>query len=159
MNKMSDVIVIGAGNGGLVAASVTAKQGLSTLLVERHNLPGGCATSFRRGRFEFEPSLHELAGFGTKEKPQEVGKTFQSVGADVNMLQTPDAFRVLIGDGDYRLPTGREDFISKMEEYVPGCRQSVEGFFALADEIAQAIGYLSAGSIDIKEMQEKFNSK
>lgn len=70
MNNAYDVIVIGAGNGGLTAASVTAKQGLRTLLIERHNLPGGCATGFRRGRFEFEPSLHELAGFGTKDQPQ-----------------------------------------------------------------------------------------
>lgn len=156
MNNAYDVIVIGAGNGGLTAASVTAKQGLRTLLIERHNLPGGCATSFRRGRFEFEPSLHELAGFGTKEQPQEVGKTFQAVGADVTMRQTPDAFRVLIGGGDYRLPTGREEFIAKMEEYVPGCMKSVESFFALADEIAQAIGYLSSGSIDINEMKDRF---
>lgn len=156
MNNFYDVIVIGAGNGGLVAASITAKQGFRTLLIERHNLPGGCATSFRRGRFEFEPSLHELAGFGTKEQPQEVGKTFQAAGADVTMLPTPDAFRVLIDGGDYRLPTGRKEFIAKMEEYVPGCRESVEAFFTLADEIAQAIGYLSAGSIDMKEMQEKF---
>ena len=41
MNNFYDVIVIGAGNGGLVAASITAKQGLRTLLIERHNLPGG----------------------------------------------------------------------------------------------------------------------
>ncbi len=56
-----DVIVIGAGNGGLAAAATTAKMGLKTLLLERHNIPGGSATSFVRGRFEFEPSLHEMA--------------------------------------------------------------------------------------------------
>ena len=48
-----DAVVIGAGNGGLAAACRMAKGGKKTLLVERHNLPGGCASSFRRGRFEF----------------------------------------------------------------------------------------------------------
>ena len=62
--KKYDVIVIGAGNGGLAAAATCAKEGLSTLLLERHNIPGGSASSFVRGRFEFEPSLHELAGVG-----------------------------------------------------------------------------------------------
>ena len=49
-----DVVVIGAGNGGLTAAAGLAQKGHKTLLLERHNVPGGCATSFVRGRFEFE---------------------------------------------------------------------------------------------------------
>ena len=65
MVKNYDAVVIGAGNGGLVAAARLAKEGKKTLLVERHNLPGGFATSFVRGRFEFEASLHELCGIGS----------------------------------------------------------------------------------------------
>ena len=64
-----DAVVIGAGNGGLAAACRMAKGGKKTLLIERHNLPGGCASSFRRGRFEFETALHEICEWGTKENP------------------------------------------------------------------------------------------
>lgn len=52
-----DAVVIGGGNGGLVAAIRLLQGGAKTLLVEKHNLPGGFATSFRRGRFEFEGSV------------------------------------------------------------------------------------------------------
>ena len=38
-----DVIVIGAGHNGLVAASFLAKRGLKTLIVERTDRVGGCA--------------------------------------------------------------------------------------------------------------------
>ena len=38
MEKRYDVIVVGAGNGGLAAAANTAKEGLSTLLLEKHNI-------------------------------------------------------------------------------------------------------------------------
>jgi len=46
-----DAVVIGAGNGGLTAALTLARSGRKVLLLERHNIPGGCATSFVRGRF------------------------------------------------------------------------------------------------------------
>ena len=45
-----DAVVIGAGNGGLVAAIRLLQGGAKVLVVEKHNLPGGFATSFRRGR-------------------------------------------------------------------------------------------------------------
>ena len=41
MDQQFDVIVVGAGNGGLAAAANTAKAGCKTLLLEKHNLPGG----------------------------------------------------------------------------------------------------------------------
>ena len=64
-----DVVVIGAGNGGMTAALTLAKAGRKVLLLERHNIPGGCATSFIRGRFEFEVALHQLSGMGSADKP------------------------------------------------------------------------------------------
>ena len=65
--KAYDVVVVGAGNGGLTAAIRVLQGGYSCLVLEKHNLPGGFATSFKRGRFEFEASLHELNDFGSPE--------------------------------------------------------------------------------------------
>ena len=64
MTEKYDAIVIGAGLGGLSAATMLARNGLGVLLLERHNVPGGYATSFVRGRYEFEVALHELSGIG-----------------------------------------------------------------------------------------------
>ncbi|MEX2707374.1 MAG: FAD-dependent oxidoreductase [Candidatus Freyrarchaeum guaymaensis] len=43
-----DVIIIGGGLGGLSSAAWLAKNGLSVLLLEKRELPGGCATGFIR---------------------------------------------------------------------------------------------------------------
>jgi all-trans-retinol 13,14-reductase len=57
-----DVVIIGAGLGGLTAGAKLAKEGKKVLLVEQHNHPGGCATTFRRGDFTLEVGLALLHG-------------------------------------------------------------------------------------------------
>ena len=49
MTERYDAIVIGAGLGGLSAATLLARNGRKVVLLERHNVPGGYATSFVRG--------------------------------------------------------------------------------------------------------------
>ena len=159
-----DAVVIGAGNGGLAAACRLAKAGKKTLLIEQHNLPGGVASSFRRGRFEFETALHELCEFGSAENPGGCRQTIvDEFGLDINWYMVPDNFRVITTarDGspiDATLPCGRENFVNKMEEYVPGCRKSVEAFFDLGAETLAAGKYMTAsgGHPDSKLMQEKY---
>ena len=75
-----DVVVIGAGNGGLTSALTLAKNGLKVLLLEKHNIPGGCATSFIRGRFEFEVALHQLSGMGTDDRPGPLRELLRELG-------------------------------------------------------------------------------
>ena len=101
-----DAVVIGAGNGGLAAACRMAKGGKKTLLIERHNMPGGCASSFRRGRFEFETALHEICEWGTKENPGGCRKTCEEFGLDIPWHMVPDNFRVITtaSDGRQELP-------------------------------------------------------
>ena len=159
-----DAVVIGAGNGGLAAACRLAKAGKRTLLIEQHNLPGGVATSFRRGRFEFETALHELCELGSPENPGGARKMLvDDFGLDIPWHEVPDNFRVITTarDGspiDATLPSGRENFINKMEELVPGCRKSVSDFFELGDETLAAGHYMTdaAGKVDSKLMQEKY---
>jgi heterodisulfide reductase subunit A-like polyferredoxin len=49
-----EVIVAGVGIAGLSAALNLAREGISVLLLEQHNMTGGYAASFVRGRYEFE---------------------------------------------------------------------------------------------------------
>ena len=156
--KKYDAVVIGAGNGGLTAAVRLLQGGARVLLVEKHNLPGGFATSFRRGRFEFEASLHELNDFGTADNAGDVRELFDQLGVTdkIEWMQIPEAYRVISRAEklDATLPFGVKAFIDKVEEYVPGSRESVTKFFDLAEEVRLAQAYSSSvnGNTDPKIM-------
>ena len=162
--KKYDAVVIGAGNGGLVAAIRLLQGGAKTLLVEKHNLPGGFATSFRRGRFEFEASLHELNDFGTADNAGDVRVLFDELGVTdkIEWTQIPEAYRVISRAEklDATMPFGVKAFIEKMDQYVPGSRDSVTKFFELAEEVRLAQAYSSAvnGNTDSKVMVSKYGN-
>ncbi len=59
-----EVIVIGAGLGGLTTASLLAKLGVDVLLIEQHYLPGGACTSFIRDDRIFDAGAALIFGFG-----------------------------------------------------------------------------------------------
>ncbi len=163
--KNYDVIVIGAGNGGLAAAATCARAGLSVLLLERHNIPGGSASSFVRGRFEFEPSLHELAGIGTSEEVGSIEDMFNRFGGDVDWYKHNSTFRLVVpakdGDKDAfinengvsvtvdaRMPVGFENFAKKLDELVPGSYESCMAAFGLSERMFKAFECLD----DIKKL-------
>ena len=53
-----DVVVIGAGIGGLICAALLARERLRVLLVEQHYMVGGYCSTFRRGPFIFDAATH-----------------------------------------------------------------------------------------------------
>jgi phytoene dehydrogenase-like protein len=59
-DSVFDVVVIGAGLGGLISANYLAKSGLRVLVLEQHSLPGGCCSSFERDGFVFDSGAHSL---------------------------------------------------------------------------------------------------
>jgi protoporphyrinogen oxidase len=55
-----DVIIIGAGIGGLVCGCYLAKAGMKVLIVEQHHKPGGYCQSFSKEGFIFDVCVHSL---------------------------------------------------------------------------------------------------
>ncbi|TCR64039.1 phytoene dehydrogenase-like protein [Bosea sp. BK604] len=74
-----DVIVVGAGMAGLSAAALLAQQGYRILVVEHHDRPGGCMTSWVRKprdrgriarRFVFDAGVQDISGLSAQAPVQ-----------------------------------------------------------------------------------------
>jgi len=59
---MKQVIIIGAGLAGLSAGIYARQSGFDATIYERHTIPGGASTSWRRKGYYFEGGLHWLTG-------------------------------------------------------------------------------------------------
>jgi phytoene dehydrogenase-like protein len=59
-----DVIIIGAGIGGLTCGAALAKAGKRVLICEQHTKPGGYVTSFKRKGFTFDGGLQSFGSNG-----------------------------------------------------------------------------------------------
>jgi phytoene dehydrogenase-like protein len=142
------VIVIGAGLGGLGAACQLVARGEQVLLLEKHNVPGGFATSFVRGRFEFEGALHELSDIGTKENKGALYRFLERLGIVPDKLkfkQVPEFYRSIYLDGyDVTLPLGIEEYTNKLIELFPHEEKGIEEFMEMCKAVLAGIEYIAS---------------
>ena len=155
-----DAIVIGAGNAGLTAATALQRGGAKTLLLERHNIPGGCATSFVRGEFEFEVALHQLSGLGTEENPFIMRKIFNDLGVmdKVEFVQEHELYRMVIKDEfDITLPASWNGIRDVLVENFPKEEVNIKAFMKLCEQVTMEsfMGLPMARKMNSEEMLMK----
>lgn len=156
MNNQFDVIIIGAGLGGLTAAVQLAQAGCKTLLVERNYSVGGAASTYKSGDLVIEASLHETSGpedpmdakhavlkdIGVLDKVVWVptGSVYEVRGGPLGVPFTlPDGFaeaRAALTDRFPALGPGIADIVSEMEQITSGLGTLSRGHSSFDDAIA-----------------------
>ncbi|GAB3669780.1 phytoene desaturase family protein [Actinocorallia lasiicapitis] len=125
-----DVVVIGAGIGGLSAAACLARAGRTVLLVERTDGVGGYAHAFTRGPYTFDPAMSVF--------PQ--GHDHALPVALLDWLGTGDLCRFQRLDSNYKAfydgltietPFGLEAFTETHCELFPRQAAGLREFFGL----------------------------
>ena len=110
-----DVVVIGAGIGGLSAAAVCAASGLQVAVCESHDTPGGAAHSWNVKGFEFESGPSLYAGLSPEESPNPLKHVFQIIGEEPEWL-TYDRWGTYLPEGSLlHDAVGAEDFYRKLK--------------------------------------------
>jgi all-trans-retinol 13,14-reductase len=123
-----DFIIIGGGLGGLTAGAKLAKEGHKVLLLEQHDRPGGCATTFRRKEYTMEVGLHEMEGLYPGDKKIAM---FEDLGLleRITFLPLPEFYRFINGRRDIVLPHNKEEARTVLKQAFPGDATGIDTYF------------------------------
>ncbi len=136
-----DVIVIGAGVGGLVAATLLAQAGLEVCVLEAASKPGGYLAGFKRQGFVFDTAVHWLNQCGPEGM---VRRLFDSLGDDAPQTPRMKRIRRYRGDGfDYLLTNEPDDLLEALISDFPEDREGLRSFFATARTLGAAFASVS----------------
>ncbi len=144
-----DVIVIGAGAGGLTAASLLAKLGRSVLVIERHDRPGGYMHGFSRRGWRFDSGVHAVGGCASTgpDYRRILALLVEHLGlsSKVTFLPLDPIAHVFFPGMEIALPQGMARFESAISEYFPGQAEKLRAFLALTEKLADETSHSAAG--------------
>lgn len=121
-----DAIIVGAGLGGLSFSATLAKYGKKVLVIEKHDKVGGYATSFIRGDFRFDASLHNIGPIYGPLK-----EIFEDIGILDKIKYVPfeNFQRIIFPDHNINIPKGIDNFIEILSEYFPEEKEGIKKLF------------------------------
>jgi phytoene dehydrogenase-like protein len=135
---ISNVIVIGAGIGGLTTAARLARAGLNVTVLEAHIYPGGCAGTFYHQGYRFDAGATLASGFYAGGPMDRVAR---SVGIDhwparagnpAMMVHLPDGTGITRWADERRWVERRAAFGAKAEAFWRWQERTADALWSLA---------------------------
>lgn len=126
-----DYIVIGAGMGGLSVANFLAKYNKKVLVLEKHNIPGGLVTSFKRKGVHFDLGIHGLYELKEGQAISQFMEFWDAPQIETEPLK--GNLKCFIDGKEYNIEHGnlRENFLSQF----PDNKDDVNSIFDIMETI------------------------
>lgn len=93
-----DVVIIGAGLGGLTAGAILSKRGRKVLVLEQSDRVGGCCSTYEVDGYKFDIGASVVEIIPVIDRAfKELGTTFAD---EVDLIQCDPIYSVIFPDGD-----------------------------------------------------------
>ncbi len=133
-----DVIVIGAGMGGLTAAALLAQRGLKTLVVEQAHYVGGFCANFRRHhrKYVFDIGVHDISGLGPRGPVRHLLCQL-GIGSCLEFVRMSQEY--ILSDLHLRVPHNADAFVAELAVLYPDEREQFGKFFTEMHHVYQEL--------------------
>jgi phytoene dehydrogenase-like protein len=155
-----DVVVIGAGLGGLTTGAILARSGRKVLIIERSNSVGGAASSYKSGDLFIEGSLHETSDPHDSRDPKHDALTRAGVIDAVKWIPAGAFYQARGGplDRPFLMPDNFEAARLALTERFPAARAGISQLLGEMEQIASAMGTLAPGSSDFQNPDQSLGA-
>lgn len=156
-----DAIIYGSDLNSLITALFILKKEKRVLLADPDNRVGNFTDYYLKHRFTFEKNYNSLI-FDPKDSGDLINSLVKELKIESNFVSDTNLGHIIaiskdsITKKEYILPIGIDNFIDKVEEYVPDSKLSVTHFFSLAEECRDAIKYIIQNDFDEKYIKDNF---
>ncbi|MCC5941682.1 MAG: FAD-dependent oxidoreductase [Balneolaceae bacterium] len=134
-----DVIVAGAGMGGMTAASLIANAGYKVLVLEKAHVTGGCSSSYYRKGYIFESGATTLIGF---DENQPLRNLEDTLGITLPKEPISPSMSVQMGDKTVTRWQDKNKWLNEVKIQF-GEPAEQEAFWNLAFEISDVVWRVS----------------
>lgn len=125
-----DVIIIGAGIGGLVCGCYLAKAGLKVLIIEKNANPGGYCNSFEVKGYKFDGCVHSLGNISRGGKFFEIINELD-IERDLDLIKHNPSDVLIVDKRVVCFYNDVEKTIKSFAESFPKEKKSIKAFFNL----------------------------
>ena len=123
-----DVIIIGSGLGGLTCASRLSVLGYKICILDKHFIPGGYATNFKRKGYEFDVSLHGIGGLSMEGNLHNILNAC-GVLNHITPLKNKSVYTVMWKGKYIEIPNNYIEYKSLLKNIFKNYENEIEVFF------------------------------
>jgi C-3',4' desaturase CrtD len=152
-----EVVVVGAGIGGLTCAALLAARGVDVCVLERESQGGGCAGAFERFGYRFETNAGLYAGWGADEIHARVFAELHAHAPEARRLapayvvRLPDMTEVIVGNAGDESNAG---FESELRRAFPECADAAVNFYRELAPVAEALQRAARRAPDLATLNQ-----
>lgn len=136
--KQYDVVVLGAGMGGLAAAALWGQKGFEVCLVESHYSSGGCAGYFKRKQGYYDVGATTLSGL---EHGRPVHKIIEKLNLNLKTYHCNPGIKIKSGDKVFNVYANTDDLSAEIKRvFGIECKSTIEKWYRIEKLLWQSLG-------------------
>lgn len=135
-----DVIIIGAGLGGLLCGNILSREGFNVCLIEKNNKLGGSLQTFGRKGCVFNTGLNYTESLDNGQILNQYFRYFGLLGKLKLQRLNEEGFEIIdFPDRQYRFAMGKDLFIETLAKDFPSDREGLKTYCRKIQDVCSSI--------------------